>query len=187
MRPTLPFNFTPFRVALVREVTRVTGLVCIREEPVVPNAPRPPTGLPYFSFKVTTPGTHLGYSSQQYTGTATTFNAGGQRRASVSFHCYAEDQETAYNYMALWQMQLDMTETQERLRNAGIAVWTIGDVADLSQLLNTGYEGRAQLDAQFGIAFNLTQDLGCIETVEVEGTIDVDKTDKVQQDFTITS
>lgn len=182
MPPILPFNFTEFRVAMVREVQRVTGLKCIREEPVTPNSPRP--ALPYFSFKVTSPGTHFGYASQVYTGTDTTFLASGQRRASVSFHCYAPDQEAAYNYMSLWQMALDMIETQTALRESGIAVWTIGDVADLSQLLNTGYEGRSQLDATFGIAFNKTEDLGTIETIEVEGTIDIGA-EEVEQDFTI--
>lgn len=187
MPPTLPFDFKAFRVAIVREIQLVTGLICIREEPAVPNSPRPPSGLPYFSFKVTTPAAPAGYAAQKYTGTGNVFNLGAQRVTSVSFHCYAEDQESAYNYMSVWHMHLNMPDTQERLRRSKIAVWTIGTVADLSQLLNTGYEGRAQLDAQFGIAFNLTQDLGAIETIEVEGTIDIDEPTNVVQDFTITN
>ena len=93
---------------------------------------------------------------------------------SVSFHVYALDKDQAYNYMALWQACLDQFTTQEWLRRAGIAVWLIGNVADLSQLLNTGYEGRTQMDVQFGIASNLTEDLGAIEKVAVTGTIQTD-------------
>lgn len=183
MPPILPFNFTPVRVALVREVERVTGFKCIRLEPAVPNSPRPPQ-LPYFSYKLTSPGAHIGYASQQWTGDSTIFNAGAQRRISASFQCYAQDQETAYNYMSLWQMALEMVTTQAALRESGIAVWTIGDVADLSQLLNTGYEGRAQLDVTFGVAFNKTEDLGTIEEIEVSSTVDTGK-EEVEQDFTI--
>ncbi len=182
MPVTLPFNFVPFRIAMVQEIERVTKTKCIREETVVQGSPRPP--LPYFSYKITSPGTHWGYASQQYSGTGTNFVSGTQRSARVSFHCYAADQETAYNYMCLWQMSLYSELTQENLRRAGIAVWTIEDVADLSQLLNTGWEGRAHLDAQFGIAFNMTEDLGTIEEIEVTGEVDTDKK-IVEEEFTI--
>lgn len=183
MRPTLPFDFVPFRVAMVRAVQQATKLNCIREEPVTQNAPRP--ALPYMSYKVTLPGYHWGYSANTYTGVGTTFNSGAQRSASVSFHCYAETQEEAYNYMCLWQFALDTDETQAQLRESGIAVWTIQGVDDLSELLNTGYEGRAHLDATFGIAFNKTEDLGTIETIEVQGKVDNGGGVILEDDFTI--
>ena len=86
---------------------------------------------------------------------------------TVSFNCYGESHEEAYNYMQLWNSALDLENIQEDLRRAGIAVWVIGNVADLSQLLNTGYEGRAHMEVTFGIAVNLTSDLGAMESVDV--------------------
>lgn len=91
---------------------------------------------------------------------------------SLSFHCYAEEHESAYNFMALWQSALELKGVQEDLRKVGIAVWIIGNVADLSQLLNTGYEARAQMDVQCGLAINLVETLGTVGTVNIDGTID---------------
>lgn len=103
---------------------------------------------------------------------------------SISFHCYAAQPEDAYNLMATWQAELDEPTTQEVLRRALIAVWTIGGVADLSQLLNTGYEARSQMDVQFGVASNLEKDLGSIEHIEIAGDVDTNQ-GHVQTNFEI--
>lgn len=148
-------------------VQYVTGLTCIVQEPNVQNAQRPP--LPYMGLKLTTPAAHNGYDAM-YLINDTTFGWGGNRKMSVSFHCYALTPEDAYNYMALWQGALALESVQNLLRRTAIAVWLIGNVADLSQLLNTGYEGRSQMDVQFGITSNMKEDLGEIDTVQISGT-----------------
>jgi hypothetical protein len=102
---------------------------------------------------------------------------------TVSFHCYAEQQETAYNLMSLWQASLELYATQTNLRKASVAVWLIGAVADLSQLLNTGYEGRSQMDVQFGVVSQMTEDLGEITSVEGTGAVESDQ-GTVTTDFT---
>jgi len=172
----LPVDYNAIRAALATEVARVTNVPCVLEDPTVQNAPRPtnPGVAPYFSFKLTSPGIKSGDDHSTYDGTGTIYNRGGQRKMMVSFQCYAQQQETAYNLMALWQGSLELEQVQENLRKAGIAVWVIGNVADLSALLNTGYEGRAQMDCSFGIASNLTQDLGQIDTAEVTGKVTFD-------------
>lgn len=180
----LALDYNPIRIALVREVRKVTGLECILEEGTTQNYPRPP--LPYFSFKITTPGARYGDDSSQYDSTGTIFSSGGQRKMSVSFHCYTKEHEDAYNFMTLWQTSLDLRTVQEDLRRTGIAVWIIGTVADLSQLLNTGYEARAQMDVQFGVAANLTEDLGEIDSAQIHGDIDTDQGIKTI-DFTVPS
>lgn len=179
--PALPVDYIAIDTALVREIKRVSQIECIIEEPKITNAPRP-CPLPYFSFKVTSPGIKQGDDSKQYTqknDTTLVVNTGGVRKMMVSFQCYAEDERTAYQYMALWQSCLDQLTTQENLRKAGIAVWVIGNVADLSQLLNTGYEGRSQMDVSFGIAANLEEEFGAITKVGITGTID----DEEQEEF----
>lgn len=178
--PPVPVDYNLIRRTIADELKRVTYTIPVLEEATVQDAPRP--RLPYFSFKITTPGAKSGDDSQ-YHVEGTIFGRGGNRKMTVSFHCYAQEQETAYNLMALWQGSLELFETQSNLKAAGIAVWLIGNVADLSQLLNTGYEGRSQMDVQFGISSNLTEDLLSIDTIEVEGTVDtVDQV--VEIDFT---
>lgn len=171
MSLALPIDFNGFRRVLADTITFVTGLQCILEEQGNQNFVRPK--LPYFSFKLTTPAAKTGDDAMEYV-TAETFNRGGERKMVVSFHCYAPEQEQAYNFMAQWQAALELQTIQAILRSAKIAVWTIGGVADLTQLLNTGYEARAQMDVQFGIASNLAEDLGSIETVEIQGQVDTD-------------
>lgn len=165
-----PIDYNAVRKAFANIITKVTGLVCVLEEPTYQNAPRP--ALPYFSFKIITPGARYADDATFYSGGGEIQNHSGPRKMTVSFHCYAQDQETAYNFMALWQASLDTFDTQELLLNANISVWLIGTVADLSQLLNTGYEGRSHMDTDFGIGSFITEDQGEIDTAHISGTID---------------
>lgn len=169
--PTFPIDFNAIRIAMIAQVQSVTGLTCIVSEPETQDAPRPPR--PYFSMKVLVAAARSADDSTQYSDTGIT-NRGGQRKMSVSFQVFATSHEEAYNYMTLWQSSLDLFTIQEALRTAGIAVWTIQNVADISALLNTGYEGRAQLDCTFGIASNLTEDLSYIEEVKGDGAVTKD-------------
>lgn len=167
-------DFNAIRTALVRQVQSVTGLTTILSEPETQDERRPgvsgPPSLPYFSLKILQPGAKSGDDDKRYVSN-TTWNSGGVRKMTVEFDCYGNSHEEAYNWMATWQTALDLEDVQMNLRMAGIAVWVIGDVADLSALLNTGYEGRAHLECTFGIAMNLQSDLGSIETVPIEGTV----------------
>lgn len=171
----LPMDYNVFRAGLANEIQRVTKTPCVLEEPTVQNASRPtnPGQSPYFSFKITTPGAKSGDDHSTYDLSTDTYNRGGQRKMTVSFQCYAREQEDAYNLMALWQGSMELEQVQENLRKAGIAVWIIGNVADLSALLNTGYEGRSQMDCTFGVVSNLTQVLGEIDIAEVTGEVAV--------------
>jgi hypothetical protein len=177
-KPTLPNDFTALRKALIDTVQLVTGLLCVYAEPESPDSPRP--NLPYFTVKIIGPANKFGDDSTQTVpdnaGNPTdVWNTGGQRRMDVDFNSYGNSHEEAYNYMSLWQASLELETTQQTLRAAGIAVWLNGSVADLSALLNTGFEGRAQMHVQFGIAFNLTANLGEIDTVPVVGTVTTDQ------------
>ena len=174
----LAVDFNLIRNAIVAQVQAVTGLLCIVEEPETPHDKRPV--LPYMSFKITTPAYKSGDDSKQQVldsnGNPTSvWNSGGCRRMNIDFNAYAVSHEESFNYMSTWQTALDLADIQQNLRAAGIAVWVIGTVADLSKLLNTGYEGRAHLDCSFGIAMNLQSDLGYIATVPIEGTIITDQ------------
>ncbi len=170
----LPIDYNAIRASVVAAVKLSTGLTCIVEEPNVQGAPRP--ALPYFSMKITTPGAKNGddalYNIPNGSGQGTdNWGRGGNRKMSVSFSCYALIPEDAYSYMALWQASLELEAVQSLLSKATIAVWLIGNVADLSKLLNTGYEGRSQMDVQFGVSSNITQRLDEIDTATVTGNV----------------
>lgn len=177
----LDLDYNVIRAVLIAQMMLVTGLDQnhVEEvEPEVPNQPRPT--LPYMGLKIIVPGARFGDDDKRNipdkNGNPTdNWNSGGPRMMSVSFKSYGTSHEEAYNLMALWQSALDEENTQAALRASGIGVWTIGAVADLSQLVNTAYEGRAQLDVTFGLAANVTSNLGEIDTVPVTGTVSTDQ------------
>ncbi len=181
MTATFPIDFDAHRAALVREVQLATQVTCILAEP---NDLRP--ARPYFSMKMTTPAGKYGDDSAAEVGSTTVWNRGGQRKMVVDFNCYGCTHEQAYGLMALWQSWLELETTQARLYAAGIAVWLNGSVTDLSQLLNAGFEGRAHMSVDFGIAANLTEDLGAIETVNVDGEV-LNGVETIAVDVTVTA
>lgn len=180
MKPVFAIDFDAVRIAFARELQKVLLLDqnhVIYLEPEAPNQPRPTK--PYVGFKLTTPAAKIGDDSKQNVldanGNSTSiWNSGGVRKMTVAFDFYGTSHEEAYNYLTTWQTALDLEDIQADLRLSGIAVWGPGTVADLSALLNTGYEGRAHMDHTFGIAANLQSDLGSMEHVTVDGTIDTD-------------
>ena len=169
-----PIDFNAIRKAISNTVEKYVGgkLKCIQAEQSDQNRPSPP--MPYMTFKIIAAAMKSGDDHQSYI-TDETWSRSGQRVMTVSFQCFAAQQEEAYEIMSLWQAQLELNTVQEYLRRSKIAVWLIGGVADLTQLHNTGYEARSQMDVTFGIASNLDEDLGSIETVGVEGEVDTDQ------------
>jgi hypothetical protein len=168
-------DYNAIRIALSRVVKQITGCETVLAEQKGQNVqplPRPP--LPYFTFKFLTPALKVGDDSREYTGTGNIFNSGGQRKMIVSFNCYAKSPEDAYELMTTLQASFDLRTVQATLRQSGIAHLTSGSVADLTLLLQTGYEPRSQMDVDFGIASNLIEDLGAIERVTGTGTVNAD-------------
>lgn len=193
---TLAIDFNAIRVAFTRCIQGVLPkqkgqpIPVAYAEPETQNVPRPE--LPYVTFKFTTPSAKNGDDTKSWVldihGNPTNIvNSGGVRRMTVDFDAYAQSHEDAYNLMAIWQTALDLEDIQAILRASGVAVWIIGGLADLSQLLNTGYEGRAHVTCQFGIAMNLQSDLGEMDSVEVSGEVKTDQGQTVPVDQTVTT
>lgn len=178
------------RKTICNEVKSITGLQCILAEPEEPSDRRPE--LPYFTLKLTTPAAKVGDDSYSASSAGTeqnpssVFDFGGTRRITANLECYGRTHEEAFDYASLVQASLDTIPVQGQLRaNAGLAVWRILDITDLSQLLNTGYEGRALLEVYLGVVSNVSADLGSIESAPVSGEIFSDSgTDFL--DYTVT-
>jgi hypothetical protein len=162
-------DYSAIRKAVVQEIQRDLGIVCIVEEQSRQNLPRPEK--PYISIKTITPMLQVGDDDYREMGDGKT-NYGGQRSFVVSINCYGNTQEEAYQKMGLLNALLNTQPVIDRLRRSRIAIWDIGDIADLSQLLNTGYEGRAHMDVTMAIASNIETDLGVIEEAEISGEVD---------------
>lgn len=160
MKPTI--NYKQIRKTLSNLVSFVTGVECILSEQTTPQSVRP--RLPYFSFKMISPSIKSGNDSILMKGQ--TLSKTGLRKMVVSFQCFSHEHEESYELMSLLQAALELPSIQEFLRKQGLALWLNGSVTDLSQLLNTGYEARSQMDVQFGFTSQLNDTLSTIEFVE---------------------
>ena len=165
-------DFSAIRIAIVREAQRITGVTCMVAQPETPTAPRPPK--PYLSLKFNQVGEKQGNDAANCVSGAL-WNVGGQRGLTVDFNSYGRTHEEAYELMLTLQAHLEGEAAQANLRAAGIAIWRDGSIADLSELMQTGYEGRARLEVQFGFAVNFTEDRGLIEQVTVNGEVTTDQ------------
>lgn len=139
-----------------------------------PNVPRPP--LPYFSILLTTPIQKVGSRDSREHVNDTTWTIGGQRRFTLSVRSYVSPKGkgffNAQNNLVQLQDSLEDENRRNELTIAGLAVWFSSDILDITELLETGYEPRAQFDIEFGIASNREADLGAIEKVKITGTLD---------------
>jgi len=173
--PALPIDYDAIRTALVRTLQSAMGLDqqhVLMAEPEQAGWPRP--SKPYFTVKIVNAATRFGDDVPDQVGSASPLgtisrNYGGPRGMMVSFNCYGNTHEQASSLMVLWQGMLDTELTQESLGVAGIAVWKQGEVRDLSELHQAGYEGRSQMDVFFGLASNLLQEIPYIAAFKVVG------------------
>lgn len=97
------------------------------------------------------------------------FVQSGMRAFTVSVNAYDSDdaQTTAHNL----QKSLDNPVYLDQLRAEGIGVGTTSEIRDLSQLLDTQYERRAQFEFTIFVALNEEITLDVIENVEYQNNI----------------
>lgn len=89
----------------------------------------------------------------------------GQREAAVSLNIYGED---AFDSMKLALNSLSKPSILEDFfYNDDIAILNKGDILNLTDVLETEFEERAQMDLLVGYAEEYTDDVGYIETVEL--------------------
>ena len=128
-------------------------------------APQPPK--PYATIRLLTV-TKLGLSDELLP----TISSGGvqtikaQRTAAFQIQFFGED---ALQFAEDAKASLQKPSVLEDLFYAkGLAVIDDATVTNITALLETEFEDRAQLDVVFGYASTDTDDVGLIETVEVE-------------------
>lgn len=170
LRPFV-IDYVALREAILAALRLATGLdeqTARPSEPEGPNWTRP--DLPYVTTKFLSPAIRRGGDSLELVdASAEVWNLGGQRQLAVSFQAYGQSHEQAYGLLSTWQSALDSEPVLELLRRSKISVLDVGAVTDISALLNTGYEGRASLDVQFGTVSNLSVGLGIIRAATIRG------------------
>lgn len=138
-----------------------------------PNVPRPKP--PYLSVNIVTPITKVGSRDSVENISNSSFNIGGQRRFTLGVKSYVDPKDQSFfdaqDLLIKLQDSLEDPTKRLPLTEAGLAVFFANDILDVTELLETGFEPRAQLDVEMGIASNRTTDLGAIETVKITPTV----------------
>jgi hypothetical protein len=92
----------------------------------------------------------------------------GQRKLTISCNAYGPG---AIDLLERAQEALDTNAARAAFASAGLAVSDRGEVRDLTKLLETQYEERAQLDVVFALATASSEDAGYIESAEITATL----------------
>jgi hypothetical protein len=91
-----------------------------------------------------------------------------QRRVTVSCHAFGPD---AFALLEAMQAFCDTEAGHVLFDVAGLAVADFGSVNDLTELLETQFEERAQFDLIFALAAVSSEKVGAITSVGLAGTI----------------
>lgn len=187
----LPIDYNAIRRALVAAVSCGTGLdagFVIMLQPETDTAPRPPR--PYVGIMVTSASIKGGTDSvipqpDDAGASQSLYLYTGPRTMSVSFEAFGRTHEEAYGVMGALQSAFDQPPVLDILSLAGLGVYNIGASTDMSSLLNTVYEGRAQMSVTFGMTANSLVDLGRMDTAVATGQVLMDANAPIDVSLTL--
>lgn len=175
--PVVPFaiDFTAARRALCATIAAGTGLgpnQILRAQAQGPVQPVPTRPFATFTFRDV--GLRAGFRdwvmpAPEISKTATYIT--GHRGARVDVTFFGESQDDAYGLAITMQGALYCPPVVAPLRQANWAITRVGDVTDVSALLNTGYEGRSLLEFEMWSTSTQLFDPGSIDEVPMVGDI----------------
>lgn len=94
----------------------------------------------------------------------------GQRSLQISINWYGADVRDARNGLEALAFNFGSETTSEILRAANVGILEISDVRDLSLILDTEGEDRAQMDVEVSYFITATENQGVVENVSIEVT-----------------
>lgn len=97
------------------------------------------------------------------------FSIAGTREFTLSLNCYGDKALERANFVA---SSIEKPTVIEKFNAAGLTVVSVEQVQDLTKLMDNTYETRSQIDVKFRIAQVVEDNIGIIETVEIENTLD---------------
>jgi hypothetical protein len=158
-------DIAPIKKALYDWAVRVTGGTAIFE---YGDGPKP--GKPFVTMNIIGP-LKAGFTDSvrgKDTGDLD-FEQTGQRAFTVSVNVY--DDSDAISWASKLQTSLDNPVEIDTFARADIGLGDAGDVNDLTEILETKYERRAQFDFTIFVASNIDFTNDVIETVNYQNNL----------------
>lgn len=124
--------------------------------------------LPYVSLNFINPGMRMGSKDNiEYAGDDA-FQVVGQRSATLSVNAFGDE---AIQQLMNFRDALETAEAMDYTREQQISIVPDGKPKDLSELVDTKIEKRAQLDLSVGYTVSIEENYGPIDSVEVNNVI----------------
>lgn len=141
------------------------------------NVPRPKAGT-YIGFSLISGPLKTGFNdNQEYVSASTsTFKTWGQREFTFDIQVFREN---ALQYAAYIADSHEVQEVRDKLREYNIAIIDISPPSSIDELIQTGYEDRANIDVRLRAMSDWDQDLGSIDTLQTTGTLTSDSGSEV--------
>lgn len=128
------------------------------------NVPRPEK--PYIGMRIT-PFVQVGQDYVGHPDNAGDANINGNREFTLMIQHYGVGSVQVLENL---RSSLQKPTIQESLREDGIVFVDRLDISDISELFDNEYEERATMDLLFRIAQSITDNVGVIESTNIEGT-----------------
>lgn len=159
-----------FKLSLEIEDAIYEWLNEVLEMPVIwdkQNAPRPDP--PYAFLDIITGPNPIATQDEMFSHEDGTFEITGLREFTLSINVIAKN---AFHKMQQVQISLNRPKFLEQLQLAGLAMINYSSVNDLSELLETDYEVRAQMDVRFYMVSTFSdREINTIEKVEIKSEV----------------
>jgi hypothetical protein len=132
------------------------------------SAPRP--ARPYVALRLTGPRRVAGQDEARFTGTGNVFDWVGHRELTLQVTTIGDDQITTHDLA----LKLHLSLSKEAVRSAlyvaaGLSISSEGDVGNVTTFQDTTFEPRYNFDVILMATAKTNEDLGAIETVEING------------------
>jgi len=173
--PAPAIDYAAVRKGLVAFLSAATGLVngrFILAQAQGPIQPVPKRPYATFQFRMTA----LKANFRDYTTPVPDSLTGavcyaGHRGVALDVTFHGRTQDEAYGLAVNCQAGLYRPDLLGPLTSIGWAVYTIGDVTDLTALLNTGFEPRAMCEFEMWTKIKTIVEPGYIESVPLVGDV----------------
>ena len=165
----MPLNMAAFRESIFDWASSESGLRTIWERP---NEARP--RLPYVSLNILTgPVVQGGQQETRFSVADDEFSVNALITFTISVRAYGDRvDDDPLQVLTNLQLSLGKNEVLESFREDVIAIWDEGDVENIPELLETGFEERANMDVLFAASHSVLTDPGQIEKVALSGEVE---------------
>lgn len=130
-------------------------------------APRPQR--PYVALRLTGPRRLAGQDEPRYSNTGNVFNWVGHRELTLQVTTIGDEQINTHDLALKLHLSLSKEAVRSALYTAGLSISNEGDVGNVTIFQDTAFEPRYNFDIILLAVAQVTEDLGAIETVEING------------------